>query len=150
MNSRIPRDARRLLTAGFWLVLAGCASTGQHVSGVMQVTLKPGDTGNCDSSPCQVDFQMPPGSGRYQVTGNEVEIGVFPAGQLVSLGSFWESNAIKVIGWGTENGEDYWLCVNSWNDTWGDNGLFKILMGDSGINRHMHAGHVDAAAAYAF
>ena len=43
-------------------------------------------------------------------------------------------HAIKVIGWGTENGEDYWLCVNSWNDTWGDKGLFKILQGDCYIN----------------
>ncbi len=49
-------------------------------------------------------------------------------------------HAIKTIGWGTENGEDYWLCVNSWNNTWGDQGTFKILMGDCGINGQMHAG----------
>ena len=50
-------------------------------------------------------------------------------------------HAIKVIGWGNENGEDYWLCVNSWNDTWGDNGLFKILQGNCGINDEMTAGY---------
>lgn len=44
-------------------------------------------------------------------------------------------HAIKVIGWGIENDVEYWLCVNSWNDTWGDKGLFKIKMGNSGINR---------------
>ena len=49
-------------------------------------------------------------------------------------------HAIKVIGWGNEKGEDYWLCVNSWNRTWGDNGTFKIKQGDSGINGQMHAG----------
>jgi cathepsin B len=49
-------------------------------------------------------------------------------------------HAIKCIGWGVENGQDYWLCVNSWNNTWGDQGLFKILMGDCGINDQMHAG----------
>ena len=49
-------------------------------------------------------------------------------------------HAIKTIGWGTEDGQDYWLCVNSWNNTWGDMGTFKILMGDCGINRQMHAG----------
>lgn len=49
-------------------------------------------------------------------------------------------HAIKVIGWGNEKGEDYWLCVNSWNRTWGDNGTFKIKQGDSGINNQMHAG----------
>ena len=49
-------------------------------------------------------------------------------------------HAIKTIGWGTENGQDYWLCVNSWNNTWGDMGTFKILMGNCGINEQMHAG----------
>ena len=49
-------------------------------------------------------------------------------------------HAIKTIGWGTENGEDYWLCVNSWNNTWGDMGLFKIKMGECGIDGQMHAG----------
>ena len=49
-------------------------------------------------------------------------------------------HAIKCIGWGVEDGQDYWLCVNSWNNTWGDNGTFKILMGNCGINDQMHAG----------
>ena len=38
-------------------------------------------------------------------------------------------HAIKIIGWGIENGEKYWLCANSWNEQWGENGLFKILRG---------------------
>lgn len=29
-------------------------------------------------------------------------------------------HAIKIIGWGKENGLDYWMCVNSWNTSWGD------------------------------
>jgi len=56
-------------------------------------------------------------------------------------GSALGGHAIKTIGWGTEDGQDYWLCVNSWNNTWGDQGTFKILMGDCGINLQMHAGH---------
>jgi cathepsin B len=35
-------------------------------------------------------------------------------------------HAVKIIGWGKENGIDYWLCVNCWNKTWGDEGVFKI------------------------
>jgi len=40
-------------------------------------------------------------------------------------------HAIKMIGWGEENGTPYWLCVNSWNPSWGEAGLFKILRGSN-------------------
>jgi len=51
-------------------------------------------------------------------------------------------HAVKMIGWGVENGEPYWLVVNSWNDTWGDQGLFKILRGvdECGIEDEVVAG----------
>jgi len=49
-------------------------------------------------------------------------------------------HAIKCVGWGVEDNEDYWLCINSWNNTWGDQGTFKIKMGECGINNQMHAG----------
>ena len=38
-------------------------------------------------------------------------------------------HAIKIMGFGTENGEDYWLVANSWNEAWGMNGYFKIKRG---------------------
>nr|BAD23812.1 cathepsin B-N1 [Tuberaphis styraci] len=38
-------------------------------------------------------------------------------------------HAVKLIGWGEEYGVPYWLLVNSWNDQWGDQGLFKIRRG---------------------
>ena len=38
-------------------------------------------------------------------------------------------HAIKVIGYGTENGTPYWMIQNSWTTTWGDDGYFKILRG---------------------
>ena len=38
-------------------------------------------------------------------------------------------HAIKVLGWGVEEGTKYWLVANSWNTQWGDNGFFKILRG---------------------
>jgi cathepsin B len=44
-------------------------------------------------------------------------------------GSQLGGHAIKIMGWGTENGEDYWLVMNSWNEMWGDNGTFKIRRG---------------------
>merc|ERR1711862_432970 len=38
-------------------------------------------------------------------------------------------HAVKLLGWGSENGQDYWLFANSWNEQWGDHGTFKILRG---------------------
>ncbi|KAI1895686.1 hypothetical protein AGOR_G00108780 [Albula goreensis] len=51
-------------------------------------------------------------------------------------------HAIKILGWGTENGTPYWLAANSWNTDWGDNGFFKILRGQNhcGIESMIVAG----------
>lgn len=38
-------------------------------------------------------------------------------------------HAIRILGWGVENGTPYWLIANSWNSDWGDKGTFKILRG---------------------
>jgi len=47
-------------------------------------------------------------------------------------------HAIKVLGFGTEGGLDYWLCANSWGTSFGEKGFFKIKQGDSGINQQMY------------
>ncbi|KHJ88558.1 hypothetical protein OESDEN_11646 [Oesophagostomum dentatum] len=30
--------------------------------------------------------------------------------------------AVKLIGWGVENGTKYWLIANCWNSDWGEDG----------------------------
>ncbi|CAH0395844.1 unnamed protein product [Bemisia tabaci] len=53
-------------------------------------------------------------------------------------------HAARIIGWGTENGLPYWLAVNSWGTSWGDNGYFKILReyNHCGIETSMIGGNV--------
>jgi len=38
-------------------------------------------------------------------------------------------HAVKMVGWGTDKGVDYWKVANSWDTTWGEDGFFKILRG---------------------
>jgi len=38
-------------------------------------------------------------------------------------------HAIKVVGWGTQSGQKYWLAQNSWGSDWGEKGFFKIARG---------------------
>jgi len=59
-------------------------------------------------------------------------------------GSYLGGHAIKLIGWGVENGTPYWICVNSWNTSWGEKGTFRIKRGSNecGIEGSVVAGDV--------
>jgi len=43
-------------------------------------------------------------------------------------------HAVSIVGYGTEDGTEYWLVKNSWNEEWGDGGFFKIAHGECGID----------------
>lgn len=73
-------------------------------------------------------------------------------------GNYIGSHAVKILGWGYENGTAYWLAANSWNVNWGDDGkvanlchcvilykflgFFKVLRGkdEVGIEDNVYAG----------
>ena len=38
-------------------------------------------------------------------------------------------HAVKMVGWGVDNGQKYWRIANSWNEGWGNNGFFNIARG---------------------
>jgi len=58
-------------------------------------------------------------------------------------GSALGGHAIKIVGYGVEDGVDYWLVINSWNDSWGDGGYFKIKRGtdECGIESQVSSGN---------
>jgi len=51
-------------------------------------------------------------------------------------------HAVRLLGWGVEEGTPYWLVANSWNYDWGNKGTFKILRGSDhcGIESSVVAG----------
>ena len=59
-------------------------------------------------------------------------------------GGYLGGHAIKLIGWGVEEGTPYWTCVNSWNTMWGEGGTFRILRGSNecGIEASAVAGDI--------
>ncbi|XP_075057003.1 tubulointerstitial nephritis antigen [Mixophyes fleayi] len=44
------------------------------------------------------------------------------------------THSVKIIGWGTlvnPNKEKFWIAANSWGNTWGENGYFRIVRGEN-------------------
>jgi hypothetical protein len=92
----------RLISAMLASLLAavGCGEIKRSPSGAISVTVEPGETGNCAIAPCRIFLVMPPGDDDYQVTGNHIDFGTYPAGQTVNLGNFFEPQALEVVGAG--------------------------------------------------
>jgi len=46
-------------------------------------------------------------------------------------GSYEGGHAVKLIGYGEENGVKFWTCANSWDTDWGEDGYFRIRRGNN-------------------
>merc|ERR1719263_1224142 len=40
-------------------------------------------------------------------------------------------HAVRIVGWGSEQGVKYWKVANSWNAYWGEQGYFRIKRGEN-------------------
>lgn len=59
-------------------------------------------------------------------------------------GGYAGGHAVKIVGWGVDNGENYWKIANSWNPYWGEKGFFRIAFGEGGVDDQVIASAVDA------
>jgi len=73
------------------------------------------------------------------------DFGLYKSGVYFHVsGKYSGGHAVKIIGWGKEKNVPYWLVANSWNEDWGEKGLFKIRRGNNecGIESEITAGYV--------
>lgn len=74
------------------------------------------------------------------VFARPVAIGIAAAGDFMNYrsGIFSGScpggrdHAVVLVGYGTENGKDFWILRNSWNTGWGEAGYMRIARGGHG------------------
>ena len=63
-------------------------------------------------------------------------------GKLNMKNPEWQKvdHSVVLVGYGVENGIEYWLLLNSWGNQWGENGYIRIKMQDGegilGMNQY--------------
>eukprot|EP00358_Blepharisma_japonicum_P002524 CAMPEP_0202945436 /NCGR_PEP_ID=MMETSP1395-20130829/6453_1 /ASSEMBLY_ACC=CAM_ASM_000871 /TAXON_ID=5961 /ORGANISM="Blepharisma japonicum, Strain Stock R1072" /LENGTH=253 /DNA_ID=CAMNT_0049645449 /DNA_START=341 /DNA_END=1102 /DNA_ORIENTATION=+ len=58
-----------------------------------------------------------------------------------TTGSLVGYTSVKLIGWGNQNGVNYWIAANAWGTNWGLQGYFWIAFGQCDIDVEAIAGN---------
>ncbi|XP_071093510.1 cathepsin K-like [Haliotis cracherodii] len=51
------------------------------------------------------------------------------------------NHAMQVVGYGEEDGQEFWICKNTWGPTWGDKGYVRMKKGADTCGIESHASY---------
>ena len=63
------------------------------------------------------------------IQADQKEFQLYQSGVFTGSCGVELDHGVLVVGYGSENGEDYYLIKNSWSTSWGDNGYIKLGRG---------------------
>jgi len=67
-----------------------------------------------------------------------------------STGNKLGGHAVRVVGWGSENNQSYWIVANSWGPSWAENGYFRIAFGECLFEANGYTGLADTTTSKLF
>jgi C1A family cysteine protease len=68
------------------------------------------------------------------IEADQIDFQLYKSGVLTGTCGTTLDHGVLVVGYGTENGEDYYLVKNSWGTSWGDEGYIKLGRGPQYID----------------